>query len=842
MLLLESLVEAGHGTLVLLGERGVGKTRLAVEGARLAQSRGAAVLCGIAGTGGAPYALFEDAVAEEARANPAVPSPFVVEASGPGIAGDAVRRRMFDDVERALRAAGDGRLVYLLLDDVHAADESSLNLLHALARNAKALRLVVVATCNEAAIHSGTPIQMALAHLDCARLARGVRVPRLGLAATREQVEDLLGEPAPEATVAQLYRITDGSPLLTEEVLRAQREAGLALLPADPAAAIRMRVERLGARAEALLAAAAVAGARFDFEIVRPVSGLTAHEAVNALEVCLEARLVDEDGAGYRFHHAVVRDAIYEALSPPRRAALHGAIADAVEASAAGAPAEAPSEALAWHRRRAGQDDRAFGHLVAAGHRAAARAGLREALGFYEEALALGARPATSNGAVKLELLDAVGRVQLGLGELGGAARAFSEAARLEARGGFTPSGEQRARAHRLAALALAAAGQLAQAAAEIDDGLHAAPDAADAAAALLHLRAQLLWHERRHPEALAAANACAARAAEAGDADLFARGKDLAALVRTSLGEAPPSLEDATGPLDRSRQDPAPEHPIDVHLVLWDRDLVGDATSAEVGHAAAILAQRARLRGAPDAIATGRFGEGAAALAAGDLEVAEAALREALAGHRAAGSGFGEALALERLALLAAMRGRVNEGAELVEEGVVVAERAGLRRHALTRLHATEARNRLAAGALYAAEDAVREASETAARHGDCAACDAAFRPEAVRVAVARGRLADAEAEVVQLEELAHHRGGRVLVAQARLARARVLAAQGRSEDALSALAAARDAFVAAGHRYDAARCVRLELRLRGAGADVPVVPDELRALDALVVVDADA
>jgi tetratricopeptide (TPR) repeat protein len=273
------------------------------------------------------------------------------------------------------------------------------------------------------------------------------------------------------------------------------------------------------------------------------------------------------------------------------------------------------------------------------------------------------------------------------------------------------------------------------------------------------------------------------------------------------------------------------------LHLVLWDRDLLGDATAAEVGHAAAALAERARQRDAIEAVAAGRIGEGTAALAAGDLDLADVALRDALEHHRRAGSALGEALALERLGTLLTQRGRLDDALELVQDGVVVAERATLRRHALARLHAVEARNRLAAGALYAAEDAVREASETAARHGECAACDAAFRPELVRVALARGRVGDADAEATLLEELARKRGGRAMVATARLARARVLAARGRAEDAIAALAAARAGFLAVGHRYEAARCVRLEARLT-AGP----LPPELAALHALVLVDADA
>jgi DNA-binding SARP family transcriptional activator len=838
LLLLEALVEEGAGALVLLGERGVGTTRLAVEGARLAQARGAAVLCGIGGVPpGVPNALFQDVLREHARLDPAAPDPLAPAAPPGSVAGEDVRLAILEGVERSLVAAAEGRPIFLLLDDLHLADESSLGVVHLLARRAKALRLMLVGTVSEEAVRAGTPIQMALAHLDCGRLARGVRVPRLGLSGTREQVHDLLGATASEATVLQIHRATDGSPLLVEELARAQRESGQPLVPGDPAAAIRGRVARLGPPAAALLAAAAAAGERFDLELVRPVCGLTGDEAAAALEACLEARIVDQDGAGYRFHHALLRDAVHDGLPPERRAGLHRALADAIEAQAAGH--EPPSELLAVHRRLAGEDERALRHLVAAGHRAAARAGLREALAFYEQALALASRPGAADGPTRLELLDAAGRVQLGLGELSGAARAFARAARLSDPSGFRTEPGLSARAHRLAALALAAGGHLPAALAEIGDGLASASEAGgDGLAALLHLRAQLLWHDGRPADARAAAEACAAAAEQAGDADLLARGRDLAALARASEGAPPLPPGGAQPPPDRRRQDTAPDHPVDVHLVLWERDLLAAGAPA-VARLAALLGERARLRAAPDALAAARAGEGAAALAAGRLDLAEDALRDALAGHRASGSALGEALGLERLAALLTVRGRLDEGLAAVDEGIVVAERSSLRRHALTRLHATEARNRLAAGALHPAEEAVREASETAARHGECVSCDAYFRPEAVRVLLARGRLDEAHQEVVLLEEVARERGGTVLRAIARASRARVLAARGSRDEALDLLALARGALAAAGHRYEAARCARLELRLLGAGAPVP---DDLRALDPLVAVDADA
>jgi len=835
LLLFESLVEQGSGTLVLLGERGVGKTRLAVEGARIAQEGGAIVVTGICDPSRpAPYGGFADLFADYLRAGGAsAQDPFATPANG-AAAPEAEQARLLEAVKAQLAAVGGGRPVYLLLDDLHGADESSANLFHYLARQARALRLMLVATCREDAVHSGAPVQMLLAHLDCERLARGVRVQRLELAASRDQLADILGTAPGVALAAQFYRTTDGSPFYTEELARAFKESGQVKVADHPAAAVRERVARLGPHVVALLEAAAVAGRRFDFEVVSPATGLSGEDALAALEQVLGARVVDGDGAGHHFHHSLVREAIYEALPAERRAALHRAVADAIEARAAAGSGgiEDASEQLALHRRAAGQPERAFGHLVAAGHRAAARAGLREASAFYEGALAL-ADAAAATGPRRLELLEALAQVQLALAELPGALRSFDLAARLSDPAGWRPAPEQRARARRGAALAFLVAGRNAEARAQLETALaEAAEGAGDERAETLHLAAQIAWHEGRGREALEAAVRCTEEALRVGDAALAARGRDMAALAAASLGAPAPEAA-------REPAEPGPEQPFEVHLVLWENDLLDDRPAAALEAAVAAFRDRAAGRQAPIPIALARAMEGTLAARAGRLDLADPALREAQALFRAAGSALGEAFALDALAGVVTRRGRVEEALGLLGEGVVVAERATLRRHVLARLHATLARNRLAARAIYAAEDAVRQASEVVARHGECTVCHALFRPELIRVALARGRVDEADAEAAELEALAAGRGGRGLAAVARAARGRVFAAQGRPDEAAVAFADAARTLDALGARLDAASALDLAARaLRQAGgADRLAVADGLaqRAADVL-------
>ena len=825
LLLFESLVEQGAGALVLLGEPGVGKSRLAVEGARIAQEAGALVLTGTCEPLRAmPYAPFADLFAEYARSGGSrAGDPFAVRHPAT-LPPEAEKRRLLDAVRAALVAIGGGRPVYVLIDDLHRIDESSGNLFHFLARSARALGLMLVGTCREDAVHSGAPVQMLLAHLDCERLARGIRVQRLDLDASRAQLADLLGDAPSEAFAAQFYRVTDGNPFYTEELARAFKESGCIRIPDSAAAAIRERLSRLGHPALALLEAAAVTVRRFDLEIAKAVAGLTTREAVAALELTLEARILDEDGGGYRLHHSLVREAIYENLPVARRSALHRAVADAIEARAAAAQGavEDVSEELAHHRRAGDQPERAFAHLVTAGRRAATRAGLREANAFLEAALALTDRVGAS-GPRRLELLESLGEIRLALADLAGAARAFDIAAGLSEASGWRPAPEARARARRGAAMALLAGGRAGEARARIEAAVADAlcgPGGERSQTSLL--QAQVAWHEGRLRDAVAASRRAEEEARGLGEHALAARARDVWASAAATLGApAPPVESRQTGPLHPVEAD-EPEQPFSVHLALWENELLGDRPLREIeAEVSAYLAQ-ATARRSHAGIAVARTIEGAIAASAGRLDAAEEALREAVGLQRDLGSALGEAIATDALARLLTVRGQPEEAMGLLGEGILVAERSHLRRHALARLQAALAQNRLAAGAVYAAEDAVREASEILARHGECLVCHALFRPVAVRVAVLRGRLRDAEREADDLDALAARRGGRGLAAVAREARGRVLAALGRAGEAAAALVEAADAYDARGAMFDGARAAALAARaLRADGTD---------------------
>jgi predicted negative regulator of RcsB-dependent stress response len=225
---------------------------------------------------------------------------------------------------------------------------------------------------------------------------------------------------------------------------------------------------------------------------------------------------------------------------------------------------------------------------------------------------------------------------------------------------------------------------------------------------------------------------------------------------------------------------------------------------------------EQARRMGAPRAIALCQCFNGALEFQAGHWAEAEAALRESIQLYREIGAASGEALACQRLGVLQTARGQLDEGLATLEEGVVAAERALMRAHCLTRLYAAMARNRLVAGDMPAADQALALGLAMSTRHGHCTTCDALLLPAAVSVRVAQNDLAAAETFLCQLDAAAEQYASRMWVAMARQARAELAAAQGEIDAALRAYAEAQASFASAGHAYESARCLAAAAALR--------------------------
>lgn len=219
---------------------------------------------------------------------------------------------------------------------------------------------------------------------------------------------------------------------------------------------------------------------------------------------------------------------------------------------------------------------------------------------------------------------------------------------------------------------------------------------------------------------------------------------------------------------------------------------------------------------GAPRAVALCQCFNGALEFQAGHWKEAEAVLRESIKMYRELGAASGEAVALQRLGVLLTARGQLDEAMTVLEDGVIVAERAIMRAHCLTRLYASMTRNRLMAGEIEAANHYLELGLSLSERHGHCATCHALLYPAAVSVHLARGALSSAEEFCQQLEGAAQRYGSQAWIAMARQARGELSHAQNDLEAALKFYEEASRAFRASGNEYETARCLEAMAEIR--------------------------
>ncbi|WP_344192967.1 BTAD domain-containing putative transcriptional regulator [Pedococcus aerophilus] len=329
----EQLERADAGTssfVALVGEPGIGKSRLAAELASAAGARGAAVLLGRCSQddGAPPLWSWQQVLRGMGRDLPELPDD--------GSAPFRVWEEIVADVVEAAR----GRTVVIILDDLHWADVASLRVLRLLVESVAAARLLVVGTWRSRPEPDGALADVAEA------LARrhALRVDLHGLAPgeVSRVVETIAGSLPTSAQAQELAHRTDGNPFFLVEYARLARDGGgLVALEgeANPPSAVNdvltRRLQRLPEAALAALRWAAVLGRQFDLATLAEVAQTDEDDLLDSLDPALEAGLLREDGIGlYLFGHALVRDTIYNSLSATRRARAHARVASTLQGRA----------------------------------------------------------------------------------------------------------------------------------------------------------------------------------------------------------------------------------------------------------------------------------------------------------------------------------------------------------------------------------------------------------------------------------------------------------------------------------------------------------------------------
>lgn len=366
--------------VVVDGEAGIGKTRLLAAWAANAPATVLLARCDELGRD-LPLQPVVDALVRAGGADDPALAPLLdggAEASA--LSETAAQPALFAALLRAVVALGDGGPVVLALDDAHLADTSTLAWL-AYARGRREPLLLVAARRVEEGADLRADVTVTLGPLD------------------RAAAEEAFGERA-----GAVYDRSGGHPLFLAE-LTASDDGDL---PASVREAVTRLVERAGAAAATLKAAAAL-GARVDLDLLAAVLGRPPAEVLDDLEEGVRRRLLAEEGAEFAFRHGLVREALAASLTQGRRALLHREAARALAMRP-----DADPMALAYHARLAGNVAVAASALADAAAVAAQRFDHATALALLDDALSLADEPA---------LRRARGRVLLSLSRYDDAAR-----------------------------------------------------------------------------------------------------------------------------------------------------------------------------------------------------------------------------------------------------------------------------------------------------------------------------------------------------------------------------------------------------------------------------------
>ncbi|HEU5385395.1 MAG TPA: AAA family ATPase [Streptosporangiaceae bacterium] len=451
---------AGRGALVtVLGEPGIGKTRLAEAAADLAAARPQAgagtgrtadfeviwTWCPAA-AGGAPLRPWSRVVRLLAGGHAAAAqlvdgSPFLAALAGRDAAGrdggapdpGGARSQLSFDLAEVIAAAAAQRPVLVIIDDAHHADTSSLRLLAELAPALRAMAATVLVTARDSDQDwQGRPAE----RNALLRSGLVITLPPFGPDDVASLVGAVTGAPPGPDLVAVIAERSGGNPLLATELARQlgrqETSAGQArvLVPDSVRVITRARLDDMTEPTRSVLGSAAVLGARFRRDVLARLAGVPAGDLADALAAGRDARLLEPSGPGEdRFRHELVRDAIYDALPEAVREERH-AQAGRVLAELAGRGRDVDDAEAAYHLVRAGPAAaaQAIEYARRAGDRAMAALAFEDAARWYEhvaDRLAAGRADDAEQAAAALSL----GTARLAAGNPDGGRAGFRQAA-----------------------------------------------------------------------------------------------------------------------------------------------------------------------------------------------------------------------------------------------------------------------------------------------------------------------------------------------------------------------------------------------------------------------------
>ena len=422
----------GHRHLILLGgEPGIGKTRLASEFARIGVEAGATVLVGRCDEETlVPYEPFVEALTWYVRVCPELDLRIQLAAIGgggelgpllpellrrvrevpapPAMNPEGQRYRLFETVADLLARASTARPTILVFEDLHWADKSTLLMLRHVMRASGAASLCIVGTYRASELARTHPLADMLADLRREPAVTRLSLGGLEQAHVKELIDAFIGSDASSRLASCVADSTDGNPFFIGEMLRHMMETGaLAQLQRVPVAVasaadfglpegikevIGRRLSRLSEACNRTLSLAAVIGREFDIDVLEALTDLAEGALLAAIDDGVQAQLIAEvpfRAGRFCFVHALIRETLYGELTITRRVRLHRRVGEALERLAQGS-ADPPLADLAYHFVHTASADtagKAIDYATRAGDHAAQMLAHEDAARFYDMAL-----------------------------------------------------------------------------------------------------------------------------------------------------------------------------------------------------------------------------------------------------------------------------------------------------------------------------------------------------------------------------------------------------------------------------------------------------------------------
>ena len=416
-------------TVVLIGEAGIGKSRLLREFEERGRARGWRVLsgdCVQVGSGGLPYGPIVDAlgglVAEVGEAElrwmsePAqsplgklLPGLVEHEAAADGGDLDTAQWRLFGSILTLFERLGEERGLVFTVDDIQWADRSTRALLRFLVASLRSPRIVMVFAARGGAGEEDADLAAFFGELWRHPRVERVDVRQFDRSEVAAHMAELRGRAPDRDDVDSMLGRSDGNPFYIE-VLAATAMEPDERLPAPLKDVVLSRIRELDDDAVTAVEAAAIAGRLVDHDLLAAVAGLPSERLAAGLRAAIEAGLleVDRTGERYRFHHALQQEAVYSRVLPADRRALHLAYARLLEgrprAGSVGQAAE-----IAHHLDAAREPMRAIPALLRAARAAIDLYAFHQALSQLERALALADLHPDAAAALNVDRVELLG-------------------------------------------------------------------------------------------------------------------------------------------------------------------------------------------------------------------------------------------------------------------------------------------------------------------------------------------------------------------------------------------------------------------------------------------------